>query len=158
MMSTADSALLASNTLLTNDIYKRFLDADASDRRYTRVSRVLVVGLGGVMIYAAVAIGNVIDALTLAYDLLTGCIFVPIMGASFWTRATWQGAIGLIVASGLVVLATLWVVGFVSNLPILYGLETSIVTFVGVSLLTGPPPTEVTERWREEVESTPSIK
>ena len=35
------------------------------------------------MIYAAVAIGKVIDALTLAYDLLTGCIFVPIMGASF---------------------------------------------------------------------------
>ena len=46
-MSTADSALLASNTLLTNDIYKRLLDADASDRRYMRISRVLVVGLGG---------------------------------------------------------------------------------------------------------------
>jgi len=111
-----------------------------------------------VMIYAAVAIGNVIDALTLAYDLLTGCIFVPIMGAFFWKRATWQGAIGSIVASGLVVLGTLWVAGFASNLPILYGLGTSLVVFIGVSLLTGPPPTEVTERWREEVESTPSVE
>lgn len=158
MMSTADSALLASSTLLTNDIYRRFFDSDASDRRYTRVSRVLVVGLGGVMIYAAVAIGNVIDALTLAYDLLTGSIFVPIMGAFFWKRATWQGAIGSIVASGLVVLGTLWLEGFASNLPILYGLGTSLVVFVGVSYLTGPPPTEVTERWREEVESTPSVE
>jgi len=158
MMSTADSALLASSTLLTNDVYKRFFDPDASDQRYTQVSRVLVVVLGAVMIYAAVAIGNVIDALALAYALLTGSIFVPIMGAFFWKRATWQGALGSILTSGLVVIGTLWVEGFASNLPILYGLGTSVVVFVTVSVLTGPPPSELLDRWRESTESTPPVE
>jgi SSS family solute:Na+ symporter len=158
MMSTADSALLASSTLLTNDIYKRFLDPDADEQRYTQVSRVLIAVLGAVMIYAAVAIGNVVDALTLAYDLLTGCIFVPVMGAFFWKRATWQGALGSIVVSGVIIIITLWIEGFASNLPILYGLGTSLIVFIGGSYLTGPPAAEALERWRQDSESSSSVE
>ena len=157
MMSTADSALLASSTLLTNDIYKRFLHPDADDQRYTQVSRVLVLVLGAVMIYAAVAIGNVVNALTLAYDLLTGCIFVPIFGAFFWKRATWQGAVSSITLSGLVVIIALWRYGFGSNLPILYGLATSIVVFVLGSLLTDPPASEKVNEWFQRINETPDV-
>ena len=122
MMSTAASGILASSTLLSNDIYQRFLHPDASDETLTRVSRILVVLLGLIMIYAAVEIGNVVQALSLAYDLLTGAIFVPIFGAFFWKRSTWQGAFSSIIVSSVVVLATLWLHGFSSNLPILYGM------------------------------------
>ena len=64
------------------------------------------------MIYAAVEIGNVVQALSLAYDLLTGAIFVPIFGAFFWKRSTWQGTFSSIIVSSVVVLATLWLHGF----------------------------------------------
>ncbi|WP_254546782.1 sodium:solute symporter family transporter [Halomarina pelagica] len=147
MMSTADSALLASSTLFTSDVYKRFVDPDASDETYTRVSRAFVLGLGAVMIYAAVAIGNVVQALVLAYDLLTGCIFVPVFAAFFWERSTWQGALSSIVASAGVVVASLWTYGFSSNLPIVYGLATSTVVFVVVSVVTGPPAAEKLRAW-----------
>lgn len=153
MMSTADSALLASSTLFTNDVYRRFIDPDASEARYTFISRAGILVLGVVMIAAAVLIGDVIDALTLAYNLLTGAIFVPIFGAFFWKGATWQGALSTIVASSVVVVASMWAYGFGSDLPIIYGLITSLVVFVGVSLVTGPPPQEKLETWLESIRS-----
>jgi SSS family solute:Na+ symporter len=158
MMSTADSALLASSTLFTNDVYRRFLDPGASDETYTRTSRATIVVLGVGMIAAAVWIGDVVNALTLAYNLLTGAIFVPVLGAFFWKGATWQGALASIVVSTAVVVASMAAFGFESDLPIVYGLASSLVTFVAVSLLTGPPPREKLERWLESVESRPSIE
>lgn len=154
MMSTADSALLASSTLLTNDIYKRFVNADASDKTYSRVSRVLIFVLGGVMVYAAIAIGNVVQALSLAYALLTGSIFVPIFGAFFWEGATWEGALSSILVSAAVVIVSITVYGFTSNLPILYGLAVSAVTFLVVSLITGPPDTEKLRKWTQDLDPT----
>jgi SSS family solute:Na+ symporter len=157
MMSTADSALLASSTLITSDIYKRFINADASDETYSRVSRIIILVLGGIMIYAAIAIGNVVQALVLAYDLLTGSIFIPIFGAFFWTRSTWQGALSSIAVSATVVIFTIWTQGFSSNLPIIYGLIASFATFTTVSLLTGPPAREKVQEWMQNLDSTPSL-
>ncbi|WP_435156241.1 sodium:solute symporter [Haladaptatus sp. DFWS20] len=158
MMSTADSALLASSTLFTSDVYKRFIDPNASDKRYSAVSRLVIVVLGGVMTYAAIEIGSVVLALTLAYDLLTGCIFVPIFGAFFWKRATWQGALGSIGTSSLVVLTSIWLFGFSSNLPIIYGLIVSSTVFTIVSLLTGPPAQEKIQQWVGTLDSSTSIE
>ncbi|GAA0255865.1 sodium:solute symporter [Haladaptatus pallidirubidus] len=147
MMSTADSALLASSTLFTRDVYKRFLNSDASDETYSNVSRIVIIVLGSVMTYAAIEIGNVVLALTLAYDLLTGCIFVPIFGAFFWKRATWQGALSSICASAVVVVTTIYLFGFSSDLPIIFGLVCSVVIFVPVSILSGPPAQKKLEQW-----------
>lgn len=150
MMSTADAALLASSTLLTSDIYKRFINPDAPEARYTFVSRVGIVVMGAVMIAAAVWIGDVLNALTLAYNILTGAIFIPIMGAFFWKGGTWQGALSSIVISSIAVVVAMIVYGFAANSPIIIGLATSAIVFVGVSLMTGPPPAEQLATWRGE--------
>ncbi len=150
MMSTADAALLASSTLFTNDVYRRFIRPDAPEERYKLVSRVGIVVLGAVMIAAAVWIGDVLNALTLAYNILTGAIFVPILGAFFWKGGTWQGALVSIVVSSVAVVVAMIVHGFAANSPIVIGLVTSAVLYVGVSLITGPPPPEQLEGWRGE--------
>ncbi|WP_266081064.1 sodium:solute symporter [Haladaptatus caseinilyticus] len=158
MMSTADSALLASSTLFTRDVYKRFIDSDASDETYSNVSRLVIVILGAFMTYAAIEIGNVILALTLAYDLLTGCIFVPIFGAFFWKRATWQGALSSICVSAIVVVGTIYVYGFSSDLPIIFGLITGILCFVPVSYLSAPPAREKIEQWVRTLDSSAAVE
>ena len=151
MMSTASSALLASSTLFTSDVYRRFLDPHAPESRYTLVSRLGIVVGGGIMIAAAVAIGDVLNALTLAYNLLTGAIFVPILAAFFWKGGTWQAALSSIVIASAAVIGSMVVYGFDSNNPIVIGLGTSLVVFVGVSLVTGPPTPEKLAHWREQV-------
>jgi SSS family solute:Na+ symporter len=61
------------------------------------------------------------------------------------------------VVSGVAVLGSLWAFGFSSNLPILYGLATSLVTFVGGSLLTEAPRPEKLREWTNRLRSAPSI-
>ncbi|APX96447.1 sodium:solute symporter [Natronorubrum daqingense] len=149
MMSTADSALLASSTLFTNDVYKRFVDDDASDEKYTLISRLLILVLGAGATATAVWIGDVVNALTLAYNLLVGSIFVPIFGAFFWKGATWQGAISSIVVSNVAVVGSMALYGFGSDLPIVTGLGVSLVCFVVVSFLTGPPSGREDTEWMD---------
>ncbi|WP_247001199.1 sodium:solute symporter [Halosolutus gelatinilyticus] len=154
MMSTADSALLASSTLFTNDVYRRFINPDASDNRSTQISRLLILVLGAGATATAVWIGDVIAALTLAYNLLVGAIFVPILGAFFWKRATWQGALSSIVVSNAVVVASMILYGFGSDRPIVVGLATSLVVFVTVSLVTATPSRSDTDQWLESGEES----
>lgn len=158
MMSTADSALLASSTLFTNDVYRRFINPEASDKTYTRTSRITILVLGIGTIWTAVQIGDVVDALTLAYNLLTGAMFVPILGAFFWRGATWQGALTSIVVSSAVVVASMVLYGFGSDLPIVYGLAASLGIFVAVSLVTGPPSREKLEQWLTETDERSSVE
>jgi hypothetical protein len=60
--------------------------------------------------------------------------------------------------SSIVVVASMAAYGFGSNLPILYGLTASLILFVGVSLVTGPPPKEKLEQWLADTSSEPSIE
>jgi SSS family solute:Na+ symporter len=158
MMSTASAGLLASSTLITEDVYSRFINPNATERRSTFVTRSLIVIFGLIMIYAAAQIGNVVNALTLAYDLLTGSLFVPIFGAFFWSRSTWQGALSAIGISIIVVVVSLWIYGFDSSLPIFLGMATSFILFVGVSLISGPPAQKKLQQWLQETESSPSVE
>ena len=41
----------------------------------------------------AIKIGSVLTALDIAYAILSGSIFVPVVAGFFWKRANWQGAV-----------------------------------------------------------------
>jgi solute:Na+ symporter, SSS family len=71
-----------------------------------------------------------------AYDLLTGALFVPIIGGLFWKRATGGGALVSIAVSSVVVIVLVAMQDITANSPIYIGMLTSLVVFVAVSLLT----------------------
>ena len=152
IMSTASSALLASATLAAEDGYARFFgDGNADDRRELLANRVSTFVVGIIVIGIALVVRDVVGALTVAYDLLVGALFVPIVGAFFWRRASGRGAlISMAVSSVVVIVLLLWR-GLLSNDPIIYGLITSLVVFVVASLLTPEPPEERLEAWEERL-------
>ncbi|MGH3341354.1 MAG: sodium:solute symporter [Carbonactinosporaceae bacterium] len=152
VMSTASAGLLASSTILANDVYIPFIARGEPDR--VRVSRLATLLVGVATLGTAVAVSDVIAALTVAYDLLTGALFVPIVAGLFWRRATGTGAFTSIVVSSVVVVVLLLTQGLFSNAPILYGMATSLVTFVVVSLLTAKPEAEVMAAWDRRLGAT----
>lgn len=144
VMSTASAGLLASATILSHDLYGGFVARGPYDK--VAASRVALLVMGAATLVTAIAVGDVVGALTVAYDLLTGALFVPIVGALFWRRATVPGAISAMIVSGIVVVVLMVTEGLFSNEPIIYGILANLVVFVGVSLLTRrstPLPTEV---------------
>jgi len=139
IMSTASAGLLASSTILANDVYAGFFrrgsggHAGAEEYNASRLATLLV---GVVVLVIAVIVSDVVGALTVAYNLLVGALFVPIIGALFWRRATGTGALVSMLVGGVVVVGLMAWQGLLANSPIYGGLLASLVAYVVVSLLT----------------------
>lgn len=155
MMSTASGALIATATVARTDVRPLVLrllgkpvaesgnpEVDVhSDRRYVAV-------LGVVVIIIAALLNDVVGALTIAYDILVGGLLVPILGGFLWKRATGTGALAAMAVGTAVTLGTMVAVGDVlANEPIYYGLASSLIAYVVVSLATPRTPEPVLREW-----------
>ena len=149
VMSTASAGLLASSTILANDVYAGFVARGEHNK--VLVSRVTTLLVGVVVLVISLIVSDVVGALTVAYDLLTGALFVPIVGALFWRRATAAGALASMVVSSAVVVTLMAILGLFANEPIIYGMLVSLVIFVVVSLLTARPSEERMRTWENKL-------
>jgi SSS family solute:Na+ symporter len=147
VMSTASAGLLASSTILSNDVYAGFVVR--GDHNRVLVSRVATLLVGIVTLVISLIVSDVVGALTVAYDLLSGALFVPIVGALFWRRATAAGALASMAAGSVVVVIFMIKDGLFANTPIIWGIIVSLVAFVVVSLLTPRPSEEHMRAWED---------
>jgi SSS family solute:Na+ symporter len=82
-VSSADAILFMLATSLSQDLYRRFLNPDASDALVLKVSRIAAV-LGGVLgVTLAIVSPTVIDALVIFYALLSVSLFVPVIAGLY---------------------------------------------------------------------------
>jgi SSS family solute:Na+ symporter len=135
LMSTASGTLLASSTLITNDILKTYFFKNIKEKQFLILSRVVTSIIGIATIVFALWIQNVLVALDVAYAVLSGAVFVPVILGFFWKRATAKAAFYSIIVSTLTILTGLAIEGISSTNPILYGIATSVVVMVFVSLI-----------------------
>ncbi len=149
VMSTASAGLLASSTLLANDVYAGFVAGGVHNR--VLVNRVTALLVGVVTLVISLIVSDIVGALTVAYDLLTGALFVPIVGALFWRRATAAGALASMVAGSVVVVVFMIRDGLFANTPIIWGTLVSLAAFVVVSLLTSRPSDERMRAWEDRL-------
>lgn len=137
IMSTASGTLLASSTLIAKDILKDHFFKDISDKKFLLVTRVTTLAMGVIAIIIALYVQELLVAIDVAYAILAGSIFVPIVFGLFWKRTTPKAAFAAMLISALVVIGSLMVEGLSSTNPILYGIVVNIVVLISVSLI-GP--------------------
>jgi SSS family solute:Na+ symporter len=115
-------------------------------------SRWYILGFGVVVIAIACVLGDVVAALTIAYDILVGGLLVAIIGGMLWKRATIVGALASIITGTALTLGTMLVVGDIhANSPIFAGLIGSLVAYVVGSLVSKPTPAPVREEWDRRI-------
>jgi SSS family solute:Na+ symporter len=97
-VSTCDAILFMLATSLSQDLYKRFVRPQASDRQLLRVARLAAIagGIGGIVL--ALKLQTVVDALSIFYSLLGVSLFVPVVGGLYTRRAGTPEAIAAIAA------------------------------------------------------------
>src|SRR5699024_8398673 len=83
IMSTASGTLLASSTLITKDILKDHFFKDITDKQFLLLSRVTTLVIGIIAIVIALWIQELLVAIDVAYALLAGSIFIPIIFGMF---------------------------------------------------------------------------
>ncbi|MFF4898495.1 sodium:solute symporter [Streptomyces sp. NPDC001068] len=152
VMSTSSGALIACATVANNDIWSRIRGrAGSGDHDEVRGNRVFILIMGVAVIGTAIALNNVVEALTVAYNLLVGGLLVPILGGLLWKRGTVQGALAAVTVGGLAVIGLMAGYGILANKPVYYGLLASLAAYVAVSLATRPTDATVLANWRERL-------
>ncbi len=151
LMSTASGPLLASSTLVANDIYRRFIAKDLTDGQFLRATRTITGVIGVAVIVCSLWIQDVIKALDVAYTLLSGSIFVPVFAGFFWKRANATGTLISMCCSVPVAVFAMVVWGVGSIPPIVAALSTSLLTLVLASLWSAAPDSERLSRWERRL-------
>lgn len=155
VMSTSSGALIACATVANNDIWSRLrgatADKDSEERDEVRDNRVFILVMGIAVICTAIALNNVVEALTVAYNLLVGGLLVPILGGLLWKRGTAEGALASVVVGGVAVIGLMATYGILANEPVYYGLLSSLAVYVIVSLATPATDAAVLAAWRERL-------
>jgi sodium/proline symporter len=147
IMSTADSQLLVSSSVLAEDFYKAFF------RRAARPPELVWAGRVAVILLAVIASLLALDRESMVLDLVAyawagfGAAFGPTLILSlYWPRMTRWGAFAGIAGGGLTVILWKPLEGGVFDLyEIIPGFLVSALAIWRVSLLTAPPETEPAE-------------
>uniref|UniRef100_A0AAU3HW09 Sodium:solute symporter n=1 Tax=Streptomyces sp. NBC_01393 TaxID=2903851 RepID=A0AAU3HW09_9ACTN len=156
VMSTSSGALIACATVANNDIWSRLRGAvrrteDEHEHDEVKGNRAFILVMGIAVICTAIVLNNVVEALTVAYNLLVGGLLVPILGGLLWKRGTVHGALASVVVGGLAVIGLMATYGILANQPVYYGLLLSLAAYVIVSLATPATDAAVLATWRERL-------
>jgi SSS family transporter len=144
MMSTVDSLLIVAGSALSVDIYQNLVNPDVAPERRLWIDRLAILAVGStpvLLLLSGVGEGELVQFIVLLFTALMASAFVmPVVGGVVWRRATKPGAAAAMV--GGVAATFAWeVFGDPAVEPVLAGFLVSTVLFVGVSLVTSPPPT-----------------
>lgn len=153
IISTANNYLFSPASNLIHDIYNRFINPHASERKKLLVSRAVVVGLGVFAVLQATHFESILRAALYAYTVYGAAVTPALMAVFFWKRATSAGAVASIGAGTAITVA--WNLAQIRFLDAVYpALLVSVAVLVAVSLLTPED-----DRWRilEEGDSREAV-
>ena len=146
VISTANNYLFSPATNLIHDVYSRFIDRHASERRTLVASRVIVILLGGFALLQATMFKSVLAASLYAYTVYGAAVTPVVLAVFFWRRTTTPGAIASIVLGAAITIV--WNaahVGERTSVDAVYpALAASVLSLTLVSLLTPAP---AREKW-----------
>lgn len=136
-VSTADAILFMLATSLSQDLYRGFVNRQATDAQLLRAARSAAVAGAALGVALAVVSPSIIDTLKVFYTLLGVCLFVPILGGLFVPRLDTAGALAGILAGVAATAAAQWgAAGAWAGAlgPVAAGLATSVTAAAVVSL------------------------
>lgn len=137
-LSAADAVLFSLTTSLSQDLYKRFLNPDATDAQLLRVTRLTAIVGGVIGVGVALVAAGVVSALSIFYTIMGVSLFVPILAGLYNDHATSVDALAAIAAGiGIVGGWRLFYAGptIASFTPAMAGLAGAIIAFFVVHFI-----------------------
>jgi solute:Na+ symporter, SSS family len=153
VISTAMNYLLSPTTNIMRDIYQRFINPDADQKKMVRMQKIIVVLFGICAFLIATQLVSVLEMSYFAYTIYGVSITPALVAALAWKRATKLG--GLVsILSGTIVCVLLKILTYVLppeqspdgdpfGIPIIYpSLLISLSALIIVSYMTPKPKEE----------------
>jgi SSS family solute:Na+ symporter len=162
ILSTGNTFLMIPATNLTRDIYQRFINPQAGDRKIIRFQRLTIVAMGVIALLLATQFQTILAMAFTAYTMVGAGVTPALLAAFLWKRTTTAGGVASIVAGmGTTLIITIinWFSQRSSGHPfletdyiILPAASASILALVTVTLLTAAPPREKWEPFHAAAE------
>lgn len=145
IMSTADSQLLVSSSVLAEDFYKVMLKKDASQAELVWVGRATVVAVAIIAFLLALnPESKVLDLVSYAWGGLGGTFGPIVILSLLWKRMTRNGALGGIVVGGLTIIIWKNLEGGIFEVyELAPAFLLSMIAIVVISLMDQEPPDEI---------------
>ena len=144
VMSTTDRLMLTIGSYVSWDVYKQFVNKDASEKSITLLSRV-AIGISTV-ITLYLAWSNPPELLAwliwMAIGVMLACFVTPLFAGLYWRRATREGALASMIIGLVGVFAFSYYAKFIAPMPMhpsIYGFALSLAAMIVVSLMTEKP-------------------
>lgn len=157
MMSTFDSQLLSTSSFFGRDLYRPYINRNATTRQEVGFGRSVVVILALLAFVISIRPPGLIGAIAGVAFPLAIPLVIPMLGAFYWKRSTAAGAITAIVAGQLSILLTVFGVipravwmGFDASI---YASVVSGVLLILVSLATAKPSDNTIKRYFEDLQA-----
>lgn len=153
-ISSSDSYLLIASSAVSKNIYQGLFKKNATDRQVMRMSRIVLLAITLIGIVIALDKNSVIFTVVSFAWAGFGATFGPIMLFSlFWKRTTRAGAIGGMLAGGIMVFVWKMIIrptgGIFGIYELLPAFVFSCIVIVIVSLLTKEPEKELLEEFEQ---------
>lgn len=164
VMATVSAYLVVIASGLVRDVYQRFVNRAANEMEIKRLTYLAMIVCGGIAVAANIRPVQYLQAIVVFTGAGQAATFVtPVLMIAFWRRATAAGVIAsMLVGAGTILVLFIfgWIgpdpmIGertafrpyFLLDLhPIVWGLVTSFLAGIGVSLATKPPREELVSR------------
>ena len=134
-MSVSSGTILASSTILYNDLYVRFVNNKPSRRNEVNVTRAFAAVIGVAVMVCALWINDVLAGIDISYGYLSGCVFVPLVASFLLKRFSPKAGLWSLAVSGAVVTACFVAMGTSGATPILAGMASGLAVYVLVNLV-----------------------
>lgn len=158
MMSTASGALIAAAPVARVGVPpfltgKPTIEEEGGDSdQALKADRVYLLVIGVLVTAIAIFLTGTVTSLTIAYDILVCGLMVAILGGLIWRRGTGLGAAVSMAVGSVVTLGMMPIFGVLANEPIYYGLVSSLLAYIAVSLLPKPTAPAVMNAWDVRLE------
>ncbi len=148
VMSTTDRLMLTIGSYVSWDVYRQFINTDASEKSITLLSRAAI--LASTILTLWLAWSNPPDLLAwliwMAIGVMLACFVTPLFAGLYWRRATREGALASMIVGLAGALAFSYYARFIAPMPMhpsIYGFALSVAAMILVSLVTEKPSEKV---------------
>ncbi|RLB35885.1 MAG: hypothetical protein DRH12_16335 [Deltaproteobacteria bacterium] len=148
-MSTLDSQLISASSLITRDIWVRYIDRKADYKRETLIGKVFVL-LVTVLMYVFVLTkpGFIVVLGTAGAGICIAAYIFPTIGVLFWPRVGKTAALWSLIVAGAVSFVTFAIWKFPYGVHnTLWGMFAGLITFLILTYTTKPLPYEQQEKF-----------
>ena len=135
-MSTVDTHLCWGSSYMVNDIYKRFIYKNASDKHYLLISRISIVLLLIISGFVAWQMDSISNAWIYIIEVMSGVAIIGMLRWYWWRINAWSEITSMIsallLANGMIIFTAIFKMGLINEilynkLSIIYEDEYSLI-------------------------------